>query len=82
MNSALNLRRLVYSTDLNDNNADLKILARILDPTGAAAISTLPNFTAENFQVTTTPEPSSFALIGLGLVLGSAALRQRLKDRR
>jgi len=82
MNSALNLRRLVYSTDLSDNTADLKILARILDPTGAAAISTLPNFTSANFQITTAPEPSSFALLGAGVLLGSAALRRRLKERR
>lgn len=80
MNSGLNLRRLVFSTDLSDNTADLKILARILDPTGAAAISTLPNFTAGNFNA--TPEPSSFALLGLGLVFGTAAWRRRTAGRR
>ncbi|MEP6536070.1 MAG: PEP-CTERM sorting domain-containing protein, partial [Bryobacteraceae bacterium] len=82
MNSALNLRRLVYSADLSDNTADLKILARILDPTGPAAISTLPNFTANNFQITAaTPEPASFALLGLGLVAGSGVWRRRSKKR-
>src|SRR5262249_22984324 len=34
MNSDLNLLRLVYSPDLSDNTSDLRILARILDPTG------------------------------------------------
>jgi hypothetical protein len=77
MNSALNLRRLVYSTDLNDNTADLRILARILDPLGAAAIATLPNFTAANFEITATPEPSSFAFLGLGMLLGSVAWLRR-----
>lgn len=82
MNSTLNLRRLVYSTDLSSNTADLKILARVLDPTGAAAIATLPNFTAANFDVTNTPEPSSCALLGVGMILGSAVWRRRLMGRR
>ncbi len=56
-NSALNLRRLVYSTDLNSSTADLKILARITSPTGQAAIDTLPAFTANNFALTAVPEP-------------------------
>src|SRR3954469_21666398 len=46
-NSALNLPRLVYSTDLNDNTADLKILARMTNFTGQSGA--LTSFTASNF---------------------------------
>lgn len=35
-NSGLDLPRLVYSTDLSDNQADLKILARLLNLSGQA----------------------------------------------
>lgn len=74
-NSMLDVNRLVFSTNLNDANADLSVLARIASPTGQAAIDTLPRFTADNF-VATVPEPSSLALIGAGLV-GVAGLRKR-----
>lgn len=80
MNSALDLRRLVYSTDLNDPTADLKILARILDPTGAAAIATLPTFTANNFALAapaTVSAPISAALFGAALAIGGFARRRR-----
>ncbi len=73
-NSVLGLRRLVYSTDLDDATADLKILARLQAPTGADSIATLPAFTAANFALaadTSIPEPATFALLGLGLVAGS-----------
>ncbi|MDR7267797.1 hypothetical protein J2X20_000426 [Pelomonas saccharophila] len=74
-NSVLDVNRLVFSTNLNDASADLSVLARIVSPTGQAAIDTLPRFTADNF-VATVPEPSSVALIGAGLV-GVAGLRKR-----
>lgn len=83
MNSALSVRRLVYSTDLNDPAADLKILARLEQPTGADAIATLPSFTAANFALTTAdtsvPEPATFALLGLALVAGAAYRRTAVR---
>ena len=72
-NQSLDLPRLVYSTDLSSNTADLKILARMLNLNGAEGRNALPNFTAANFDITTTaspvPEPASvfIALPILGL---------------
>lgn len=71
-NSALDLPRLVYSTNLNDNTADLKVLARMTnfdDP------SVLPTFTEANFTV--VPEPSTLSLIVAGLVAGAMFMRRR-----
>lgn len=77
-NTGLNLPRLVFSTDLGDNAADLKIVARLTnflgDPAGMAALS------AENF--TATPEPSSIALVAAGMALAGWAARRRAKDAR
>lgn len=68
-NQGLDLPRLVYSTDLSDNTADLKVLARMLNLTGQTGRDAVPTFTAANFAITTTvPEPSSlltFATVGL-----------------
>lgn len=77
-NSLLGVNRLVYSTNLNNNTADLSILARINNPTGLDAINALPNFTAANFAVTPVPEPSTYALMLVGL-LGVAAVARRSK---
>src|SRR5215471_4686972 len=52
-NQSLNLPRLVYSTDLSDNNADLKILARMLNLFGQEGVNAMPTFTASNFAITT-----------------------------
>lgn len=80
-NSGLGMRRLVYSTDLDDPTADLKILARLESPTGADSIATLPAFTAANFELVATdaaiPEPATFALLGLGLMAGSLYRKAR-----
>lgn len=75
-NSALNVNRLVYSTNLNDNTADLSILARISSPAGQAAINALPTFRAENFAA--VPEPSSYAL-ALAALMGVAVVSRRPK---
>lgn len=75
-NSLLNVNRLVYSTNLNDNTADLSILARINSPTGQAAIAALPTFKAENFAA--VPEPSSYAL-ALAALMGVAVASRRPK---
>jgi Ca2+-binding RTX toxin-like protein len=49
-NSDLQLNRLVYSPDLSNPTADLKIIARFTNATGQAAIDALPTFRASNFQ--------------------------------
>ena len=69
-NQGLALPRLVFSTDLSDNTADLKVLARLTNLTSSA----LPTFTASNFAVLQVPEPSSLALLLIsfgGLVFAS-----------
>ena len=54
-NSNLGVNRLVYSTNLNDPSADLKIVARQTDLTGQDAIDALANFTAEDFVFENVP---------------------------
>ena len=89
-NQALDLPRLVFSTDLSSNTADLKVLARMLNLNGQAGINALPSFTERNFSITasaSTPEPSSFLL---NFAIGSIAVcwyfcqrrKKRLQDSR
>lgn len=47
--------RLVYSTDLSSNTADLQILARMLNLTGADGQNALPGFAAANFRLNSAP---------------------------
>jgi hypothetical protein len=75
-NSVLNVNRLVYSTNLNDPNADLSVLARINNPTGPDAINALPSFGSTNFA-STVPEPSSALLMGASFLSLLAIGRRR-----
>ena len=79
-NQGLDLPRLVFSPNLDDNTADLKILARITNLTGVSGQAAMANFTSENFAtVTTVPEPASMLLLTSGGAL-LAFLRHR-RDR-
>ena len=69
-NSALNLSRLVFSTDLGSTTADLKVLARFTGEVGQTGINDLPRFTASNFALTTdVPEPASLGLLMAGITV-------------
>jgi hypothetical protein len=80
-NQSLDLPRLVYSTDLSSNSADLKILARMLNLNGQTGRNEMPQFTAANFEFTnaisTAPEPSSFFMILAAGVIGACYLLRR-----
>ena len=52
-NSNLEQNRLGYSTNLNDANADIKVISRQTDLTGADAIAALDDFSADNFEFET-----------------------------
>lgn len=73
-NTALDLNRLVYSTDLSSSSADLKIVARFLDQAGQGGIDVLPQWSASNF--TAVPEPATASLVLAGLA-GLAIRRRR-----
>ena len=49
-NSDLELNRLVYSSNLNDSAADLKVISRQSDLTGQDAIDALNDFSVDNFE--------------------------------
>jgi hypothetical protein len=66
-NTGLGVPRLVYSTNLDDETADLKILARMTNLNAQSMTA----FEADNFAV---PEPATLLLFGLA---GLAAMRRR-----
>jgi hypothetical protein len=66
-NQGLDLPRLVFSTNLDDNTADLKVLFRMTNLTGDAGRAAIPTFTKANFEITTVPLPSAILLLGSGL---------------
>jgi hypothetical protein len=78
-NQGLDLPRLVFSTDLSDNSADLKVLARMLNLTGQSGRDAVPTFTAANFAITTAvPEPSSFwAILAVSIAGGGCFIASR-----
>jgi hypothetical protein len=80
-NSGLDLARLVYSTDLNDNTADLRILFRLTNLAGQAGRDAIPTFTAANFEVTqTVPEPSTAVMLTTaGALLAARFARRRAR---
>jgi len=77
-NSGLNLPRLVYSTDLDDSTADLKILARLTNLANQSGA--LPTFTESNFAM--VPEPSGFVLMtAAGALWACGYARRRYRAR-
>ena len=77
-NSGLDLPRLVFSTDLSDNTADLKVLARMTNLSGRSDL--LPTLTSSNFAM--IPEPSSFVLLtaaGAIWIFGGKGRRWRFR---
>jgi hypothetical protein len=69
-NSGLDVARLVYSIDLSDATADLKVLARLTNFSGQAGRDAMATLTASNFRLAAprVPEPATIALFGLGLL--------------
>jgi hypothetical protein len=75
-NSGLDLPRLVFSKDLSDPTADLKVLFRMTNLSGQAGRDALPTFSEDNFLL--APEPGTLALLGLGAAaLGGRNWRRR-----
>lgn len=87
-NSGLDLPRLVFSTDLSDSTADLRILARLTNLTGQPGRDALATLTEPNFAVATPrtlPEAPAWLLLmagGLGLVAARARPRRALSGAR
>jgi len=77
-NQGLDLPRLVFSADLNDNTADLKVLFRMTNLSGQSGRDAIPTFTAANFAITTTvPEPSTLVLALVGMMGAGLLSRKR-----
>lgn len=80
-NQGLGMNRLVFSSDLSVATGDLKIVARLTQPTGLDAIAAKADFGAQNFALAPVPEPETYALMLSGLLaVGWAARRKRATD--
>lgn len=78
-NTALNLNRLVYSTNLASPTADLKVLARFTNQTGVDATQARNAFSARN--IAAVPEPSSWMMLVLGFGVVGFAMRSKASRR-
>ena len=78
-NSGLDVARLVFSANLSDDTADLKVLARLTNLSGQSGKDAFASFTAANFQLasTTVPEPSSILMVATGLLVLGLCWRMR-----
>jgi hypothetical protein len=77
-NTGLGQARLVYSADLNDQTADLQVLARFTNLTNPAAFATIA---AGNLQIVSTPVPEPGTLI-LVATAGLLVSRRFVRGRR
>jgi len=81
-NSGLDLARLVFSTDLSDASADLKVLARLTNFTGQTGRDLMANISSSNFSIkeaSAVPAPGALLLFSLGLGAISFLRRKRAK---
>jgi PEP-CTERM motif len=81
-NQGLDLPRLVFSTNLDDNTSDLKILARMTNLGGQAGRDAFPSFTASNFDIQPVPEPSSILLMSAAGALWACGYVRRRRQAR
>lgn len=72
-NQNLDLPRLVFSTNLDDPEADLKVLARMTNLTGTAGQAAMAGFSSENFAA--VPEPATLLLLSVGLAWSAGRRR-------
>ena len=74
----------MFSTDLNDNTADLKILFRMVNLAGQPGRDAMPTFTGSNFDIVTpaeVPEPATILMTATGLLGALRHARRRRRNR-